>query len=187
MLNCLYPSFRHWSDDGTIYVYSDPHFRDERVLKLRCNAVSDAEQIDRINSKVGSRDTLIILGDIGNPGDLRHLRGYKVVVLGNHDKGPTVYEQYAHEVYSGPVFVGDRLILSHEPIDFPWAFNIHGHEHGGPRMSDERHLNVCAEVIDYTPINLTHEIKHGLLSGVKNIHRFTTEQASRRKQLLQEI
>lgn len=153
---------------------------------MRCDAVSDAEQIQRINSKVGSRDTLIILGDIGNPSDLRNLRGYKVIILGNHDKGVTVYEQYAHEIYSGPLFVGDRLLLSHEPINFQCAFNIHGHEHAGPRMSDERHLNVCAEVIDYTPINLTSEIKHGLLSGVKNIHQLTTEYATRRKQLLQE-
>lgn len=34
------------------------------------------------------------------------------------------------ETYSGPVIIGEKLILSHEPIEnCDWCMNIHGHDH----------------------------------------------------------
>ena len=47
----------------------------------------------RINSKVGKCDTLICLGDVGALSYVPFLRGYKVLVMGNHDAGRTIYER----------------------------------------------------------------------------------------------
>ena len=183
MIEALYTPFRKWSEVGTIWVYSDPHFGDKDAQAMRKNNISDEEQIHRINAKVGKRDTLIILGDVGNKEMVRKLRGYKVLVMGNHEEGRTLYEDVFDEVFSGPVFITEKLLLSHEPVQLPFAFNIHGHDHANWTASkkDFMHINVCAEHIDYTPINLTHLLKNGLLSKVESIHRITIDGATDRK------
>ena len=227
MIKTLYPPFRKWTAKGTLWIYSDPHFSDPDMVELRKNYIGDDEQIARINSKVGKHDTIIFLGDIGNEEMIRKIRGYKVLIMGNHDKGASRYERHRvfegywdkntytkeyvlefmrkkypgwaiqvsdantcwsaaadnelfDEVYEGPLFISEKLVLSHEPINLPYAFNIHGHEHR--YIHRDYHLNVCAEHIGYYPINLTKEIKKGLLSGVESIHRITIDAATERKQ-----
>jgi calcineurin-like phosphoesterase family protein len=151
------------------------------MVHLRKNYIGDLEQVASINAKVGKKDTLIILGDIGNIEMVKRLRGHKVLVMGNHDRGSTLYEECFDEVYEGPVFIAERLLLSHEPIALPFAFNIHGHDHAGREAEGKAHLNVCAENIDYTPVNLTRLLKRGLLKDVESIHRVTIDGATARK------
>lgn len=181
MIDTLYTPFRKWTETGTLWVYSDPHFSDPEMVWLRKNYIGDDEQIKRINSKVGRKDTLIFLGDIGNEEQVRKIRGYKVLIMGNHDKGASKYADIFDEVYEGPLFIAERLILSHEPIDLPFAFNIHGHDHSGWHVSDGNHLNVCAEHIDYAPLNVNRLLKRGLLSNVDSIHRMTINRAVSKK------
>lgn len=231
-IETLYDCFKHWSNCGTVWVYSDPHFDDKelaRGIPARPNAEA---QVKAINSKVGRKDTLIILGDIGNIEYVKQLRGYKILIAGNHDSGlsnykriiqtkyfkrtdfPTKAELVNHlknlhpnckyeiseysdfipawcvkidnqlfdEVYGGPLIISEKLILSHEPILFSHLFNIHGHVHQRlfKQVSSE-HLNVCSDVIDYTPINLNQLIKNGLLSKVDTLHRKTINNATKRK------
>ena len=83
------------------------------------------------------------------------------------------------EVYEGPLMISEKLILSHEPVDVPWAFNLHGHDHTG-RKSDERHFNVCADVIGYTPLNFNQFMKSGALSKIETIHRQTITLATKK-------
>lgn len=233
MIKTLYPPFRKWTERGTLWIYSDPHFSDPDNIYMRKDYIVDDEQIARINSKVGKHDTIIFLGDIGNEEMIRKIRGYKVLIMGNHDKGASKYQRYSagtiypkddftkqqayddmserypgwkidirecvdvthrpydfwaafadnclfDEVYEGPLFIAEKLILSHEPVNLPYAFNIHGHEHR--YIHRDCHLNVCAEHIGYCPVNLTKEIKKGLLSGVESIHRVTIDAATERKQ-----
>lgn len=235
MIKTLYSPFRKWTEKGTLWIYSDPHFSDPDMVELRKNYIGDDEQIARINSKVGKNDTIIFLGDIGNEEMIRKIRGYKVLIMGNHDKGASKYERQIatlcvakdfmdknkacdimttkypgwkivigsdvyhkpapferwvvtadnglfDEVYEGPLFISEKLILSHEPIYLPYAFNIHGHDHSNWH-TDDRHLNVCAEHIDYYPINLDKEIKNGLLSKVESIHRQTIDRATLKKKI----
>jgi calcineurin-like phosphoesterase family protein len=101
--------------------------------------------------------------------------------MGNHDKGATKYEELFDEVYSGPLFIGEKLLLSHEPIALPFAYNIHGHDHSNWDAGLKHHMNVCAEHIEYTPVNLTRLLKRGLLSKVETIHRATIDGATSRK------
>lgn len=83
------------------------------------------------------------------------------------------------EVYEGPIMINEKLILSHEPLGVNWAFNIHGHVHNGEMYSDNYHCNVCADIIDYTPINLNQWLRQGHLSNVRSIHRQTIDTAKR--------
>lgn len=231
MLPGIYDAFQHWGEQ-TVWIYSDPHFSDEDLEYGIKNRPSDEEQIRRINAKAGRRDTLIILGDVGNIECVRQLRaGRKILICGNHDLGATRYKRevvkkiydadiwnqdsaiadmrakypgwkvwcvedyefhapfrrwnmYADnmlfdEVYEGALIVGEKLILSHEPVEIPWLYNIHGHDHAGKKRKN--HLNVCSDVIGYEPVNLTQRLKSGLMSAITTIHRATIDSATERK------
>lgn len=211
----LYDKFDHWQNDGNIWIYSDPHFADDEMKWLRADYIGDDEQVKRINSKVGKNDTLIILGDVGDASFVKKLRGYKVLVMGNHDSGASNYKRVEEfftaeevegkdigharkvnlmgqdfyytdnrlfdEVYEGPLFISEKILLSHEPIDFPFALNIHGHDHSNWHSKDINHINVCAEHIDYTPISLNTIVKSGVLKKIDSIHRMTIDNAVERK------
>lgn len=224
MSSNLYDHFNHWYYGGVnyvkgqIYFYSDPHFSDEEMKYLRKNYIGDEEQVRRINSKVTKNDTIVILGDIGNKEWVKKIRGYKVLITGNHDAGASRYKRVEEfldvnklenpdmeyikskyrpikgfdnvwyrdnklfdEVYTGPLFVADKILLSHEPIDFPYALNIHGHDHSHKDFVDNTHLNVCAELIDYTPVSLKSIIESGKLKNIDSIHRATIDIATEKK------
>ena len=181
MIEALYKPFQKWSEVGTIWIYSDPHFGDKELAAGVKGRPTAEEQVKMINSKVGRKDTLIILGDIGDIEYAKKLRGYKVLICGNHDVGHTKYAEVFDEIYAGPVFIADRLVLSHEPIMLDFAFNIHGHNHSSV-IQDGKHLNVCSDMIGYTPINFNQFVKSGALAKVPSIHRVTIDGATERKQ-----
>lgn len=86
------------------------------------------------------------------------------------------------EVYTGCLTIGEKLILSHEPIEnCDWCFNIHGHTHDRDIVNDDYHFNVCADVINYTPINFNKWMKEGHLAKVKSLHRQTIDEATERR------
>lgn len=179
MIDTLYPIFRHWSNTGSVYLYSDPHFSDEEMKWLRPNYIGDEEQIARINAAVHKNDTLIILGDIGDETLISNIKSkYKILITGNHDKGNSIYEPYFNEIYNGPVFISNKLLLSHEPLDINYAYNIHGHIHNMNYCGDNYHLCISAENINYTPINLKTIIKSGVLNKIDDIHRQTIDYQS---------
>lgn len=233
MLPYIYDQFQHWAKDGAVWIYSDPHFGDEDLACGVPGRPDDEAHIKAINSCAGRKDTLVILGDVGNLDAVRKLRAaHKVLIMGNHDTGATKYkrkieieifdiEKYTREaaleearkkypgwkleiwegydisqapfaywvvradnqlfdeVYEGALIIGEKLLLSHEPVDIPWAFNIHGHDHAGKKRPG--HLNVCSDVIGYKPINFNQILKSGVASKVQSIHRITIDKATARK------
>lgn len=230
-LSGVYPLFNDRWCKQTVWLYSDPHFGDEDLRAGTPKRPSDKELVKMINSCVGRKDTIIFLGDISNIEYIKQIRGYKVLICGNHDSGCTNYERKVitqlfskelytkeqvldlmktmypncrynieerlqlgsffeasadnmlfDEVYEGPLIIGEKLILSHEPISVPWAFNIHGHIHNLRHKNDDYHFNVCADAIGYKPINMNQLMKSGVLSKVASIHRQTIDQAVKRKQ-----
>ena len=98
----LYPCFKHWEEKNTIWVYSDPHFGDEQARAFRKELlgwdIDDDEKVRRINSRVGKNDIIIFLGDIGDTEYIKQIRGYKVLIMGNHDSGKTNYERVVTEI-----------------------------------------------------------------------------------------
>ena len=255
MLPQLYKCFQHWSAGGSVYIYSDPHFEDSDCKIMDAAWPAPVEQIAKINAKVHKGDTLIILGDIGNPEYIKKIKaGYKILISGNHDVGLTnykktvtheikeifaecvdeekyeidvaierksfhkyLYEKYPYakiniqeryefhspfhffdatiddnlfdEVYGGPLFISDKILLSHEPIDIPFGLNIHGHVHDGlgGLSKDNSKYNVCSNCINYEPQNLSEIIKSGCLKNRDTIHRLTIDKATKKKKQLESI
>lgn len=181
MIAGLYDIFAHWHKQGTVWIYSDTHFNDKELGEGVAARPSAEEHLKLINSKVGKKDTLILLGDVGDIEIARRLKGYKILIAGNHDAGMSNYKDVFDEVYAGALIVGEKLILSHEPVDVPWAFNIHGHVHSGEPMSDNQHFNVCGEARKcYEPVNLNQFMKAGFMAKIQTIHRDTIDKATKR-------
>ena len=204
----LYPCFEKWKEYDNIVILSDTHFDDEDVKAYRGN-ISSEEIVKNINKTCGKKSVFICLGDVGNVEWVKKIKGYKVLVMGNHDSGKLNYQrvclidmQYAHysyggvenletidaidnhlfdEVYEGPLVINEKIILSHEPIDIKGMLNIHGHIHDKNHKNNNTHFNVCAEHVGYTPIRLTDIIESGLLSKINTLHRETIDKATERK------
>lgn len=85
-------------------------------------------------------------------------------------------------VFTGPVMIGEKLILSHEPIEnCDWCMNIHGHIHSRNIVNDTYHFNVCSDVIGYAPINFNKWMKEGHLAKIQSLHRQTINEATDRR------
>ena len=251
MISILYDIFKKWSAKGSVYIISDPHFNDAESFEFRTasgklpenittvKALADY-QVKCINDVCHKNDTLICLGDVGDIEYVKKLKaGYKVLILGNHDRGADYYKReiltvircpecgctklidlgdndgmslyktqcskchfvgftfgndfYAKddnrlfdEVYSGPLMISDKILLSHEPI-IPCPdciVNLCGHVHANGhkfKVDGHKYYNFCAEAIDYKPVSLGELIKKGLLSKVKDIHEVTVAGAVERK------
>ena len=177
----LYDCFQHWGEKNAVWVISDTHFGDKDIQKAFPNRPSDEELIKNINQKVGKTGTLLLLGDVGDIECARQLKGYKVLIAGNHESGLEKYKKVFDETYSGALIIGEKLLLSHEPIDATWIFNLHGHTHDRRAKNDKYHLNVCADVIGYTPINFNQFLKSGALSKIQTLKRTVIDKATERK------
>ena len=177
----LYDCFQHWGEKHAVWVISDTHFGDKDIQKAFPNRPSDEELIKNINQKVGKTGTLLLLGDVGDIECARQLKGYKVLIAGNHESGLEKYKKVFDETYSGALIIGEKLLLSHEPIDATWIFNLHGHTHDRRAKNDKYHLNVCADVIGYTPINFNQFLKSGALSKIQTLKRTVIDKATERK------
>ena len=184
MIDTLYPMFRYWSRTGSIYLFSDPHFDDDDCKYMNPDWISPEEQIEILNSTVTKNDYLILLGDIGKEEWLRKIKTDHIILLtGNHDKGATIYRKYCEDVFEGPLFIADRILLSHEPIYGleNMCVNIHGHCHASDYgiFGMYGHVNLAADVCNYEPYSLKELIKtHNILSGVENYHRATIDKAT---------
>lgn len=181
----LYDIFRErWEPYSDIYLVSDTHFNDKELYigTKRIERKDSDEYVKLINSKVGKKSILIHLGDVGDLDAMKKIRGYKVLIMGNHDIGATKYKEVFDEVYTGPVQIGEKLILSHEPVECSWAFNIHGHIHATNHKDDERHMCICPDVTGiFEPINFNQLMKSGFMSKIKTLHRDVIDTATKRK------
>ena len=178
MIQGLYEFAKKWSEKGSVWMIGDTHF-DDADREAMGYTISSQEQVDILKKYVHKNDTLVHLGDVGELSYLEKLPGYKVLILGNHDWTATKYRGVFDEVYEGPLVIGKKLILSHEPVNVLWAANIHGHVHFQPYENDcvTGKMNLAANVCNYTPVSLGKLIKDGLLSNIVDIHRQTVDKA----------
>lgn len=180
MIDSLYPIFRdRWSATGSVYIISDTHFDDADCKFMDPNWISAGDAVSRIKAKVHKPDTLICLGDVGDPKYFDEINCYKVLITGNHDAIGKMKPHF-NEIYTGPLFIGDRLLLSHEPIYGMSGFccNLHGHVHQGVFNEGSNRFNFASDVINYQPISLGDLIKkEKILSKVENYHVLTVEKA----------
>lgn len=185
MIKSLYKTFQRWSKKGSVYILSDLHLGDSDCELIDKNWVSPERQIEIINRLAHKNDTFICLGDVGDPKYAsKILAGHKILILGNHDKRKD-YEDIFDEIYSGALFIADRILLSHEPVDsLSWCLNIHGHDHSNSTRHEDdcKHLNLAANVCGYTPVSLGKIIKDGVLSGISDIHRMAIDKQIKGKE-----
>lgn len=90
------------------------------------------EQLEIINKMVFKSDTFVCLSNVGDPKYVPMIKARKkVLILGNHD-ARGAYKDRFDEIDSGPLFISDKILLSHEPVyGLLWCLNIHGHDHNG--------------------------------------------------------
>lgn len=177
MIKSLYSTFQYWSLHGSVYIISDTHF-DDPDRGLMGYTISTKDHVDLIKSKVTKMDTLVHLGDVGNPEYFKDIKGYKVLLLGNHDQTATKFKPYFDEIYTGPLFIGEKILLSHEPIFMgDIAVNLHGHDHNPDNVGDYNRINFAANVIGYAPVSLAKLVKDGVFSNVCGLHRMTIDKA----------
>jgi calcineurin-like phosphoesterase family protein len=117
-------------------------------------------------STVKNGDTIINLGDVSLKLNkeylttvIHRLPGYKILVMGNHDRKKPVrwwLDAGFNEVYPHPVVYEGKYILSHAVVDLfkgSGFINIHGHIHdlesGIPNC-----INVSVEKTGYKPVLL---------------------------------
>ena len=178
MIESLYQPFQHWAEKNAIWIISDTHFEEKDLEEAYPNRPHPDEFVKIINQKVGKNGTLIHLGDVGDLDWAKKIKGYKVLICGNHEAGKSIYADVFDEVYDGLLIISNRIILSHEPIKFPYAYNIHGHNHNGKQF-EYGHMNVCADVIGYTPINFNQFVKSGKLKEYIDVHRETIDKQTK--------
>jgi len=128
------------------YIWSDCHFWHKNIIDYEKRPFSSVEEmnetlINNWNSVVKKDDTIINLGDFAFCGKekaidiLNKTNGYKILIMGNHDKGRNHIwwmDVGFNEVYKYPIIYDKFYILSHEPMymmkDMPYV-NCHGHTH----------------------------------------------------------
>lgn len=188
MIKSLYPCFQHWSELGAVYLVSDTHFKDLDRDYMGYH-ISNEDQWYFLNDTCHRFDTLIHLGDVGDLNYIKRLRCYKVLIMGNHDQSIEKMQEVFDEVYSGPLWISQKLVLSHEQIwshcfesAEPIAFNIHGHDHNKGNKETKYSLNLAQNVYGYVPLNLNQFIKSGKLKEINSIHRVTIDRATERKE-----
>ena len=154
MTNTFYFADPHFGHAGIINFESTRPFRPFATIEEH-----DEEIIRRWNARVNPRDRVFLLGDVSMGS--RHiarcaeLNGDKRLVMGNHDRFPTLeYLKYFKKCY-GAVVLYDN-ILTHIPVHpcqlTRWKLNIHGHMHTC-KIDDPRYVCVSAEQVNLTPIS----------------------------------
>jgi calcineurin-like phosphoesterase family protein len=145
------------------YVFSDPHFGHERLMRVGRKEFDTIEQMHQTIVKnynraiVDDHTKVYWLGDIGDKQFIEEfvpkMRGYKILILGNHDKfGKSFYHKYFNEVHETGIYWNKRILLSHHPLPVEKGFiNIHGHTHLID-VETGQHYNVCVERTEYKPV-----------------------------------
>ena len=86
MIATLYEPFRHWSENGSVFILSDLHFADSDCKLMDPDWITPEEQIGIINKTVSKSDTFVCLGDVGDPHFVPMIKARKkILLLGNHD------------------------------------------------------------------------------------------------------
>lgn len=158
-----------------VWFVSDTHiwhtnflkFTDDKGNKIRpfsCTEEMNERIIEGWNSVVRDGDKVYHLGDVTFRYDqpfkdiMYRLKGHKRLIFGNHDKVKgTILLDYFEQFSMWRVFGKEGFVCTHIPIhegNFrECKLNVHGHIHSSV-LDDPRYMNVCVEVIDYTPVHM---------------------------------
>lgn len=172
------------STDVKIWFISDFHFGHKNIINFERTNFESIEQHDdklvkNFNNCVRPNDIAYILGDIGNFEKVKLLNGRKILILGNHDPSKAYIEKHYpnlfEKIYSHPVYLSKRIVLSHEPIIVgDDILNVHGHLHGS-LLDLPNYYNVSAREIQYMPVSKKAIDKRLFNCAPKHSERFLLE------------
>lgn len=150
---------------------ADQHFGHHAVIGM-CNRPfatvdeMDRSMIEQWNAAVALDDIVYHLGDFSHKakhdrvrGIFAALHGRKHLIIGNHDRQPTLQQPWVEAVQMGGVVVdGIRIVMCHYGLRV-WpgmhrgAIMLYGHSHG--RLPGSRTtLDVGVDAVGYAPIDL---------------------------------
>jgi calcineurin-like phosphoesterase family protein len=170
---------------------SDLHFGHANIIRFCERPYASVEEMDAAlinnwNARVHAHDVVWVLGDVSfhHPQQtfeiLSQLKGFKKLVLGNHDKSirkqKHLYDCFT-EVYDGfkEVYLQDEevhtplfAVLCHYPMlswnrSFHGSLHLHGHMHNRQPIKDGetmKRLDVGVDAHQYRPITLQEVIDH---------------------------
>lgn len=152
-----------------VFFTSDHHFGHKLIIDFESRPFENAMEmneamIGRWNEVVGPEDKVFHLGDFSflnleaTRAIVSRLNGYKMLILGNHDRGrgrAWWLEAGFDEVSEYPLIYKDFFFLSHEPMymnkHMPYV-NVHGHIHG-QKYEGKNYFNICVEHWEYRPLS----------------------------------
>lgn len=156
------------------YFFSDFHFghwdeKQQRGIitfeRTQFNNIQEHDDaivniIQELSKKIKPGCEVWNLGDFGNlsylwtTNLLKEAGAITHFILGNHDAVADIseFEQYFDYVHEYPVWLSQKLIISHFPVAvYPDTINVHGHLHSS-KLQDLNHINACIHVTGYKPI-----------------------------------
>ena len=159
--------------DETTWIWSDLHLGNEMSLEVfdrpfRTVHEAEPEMMTAWRDVVDIDDTIVCLGDIGVDSSVDETKaaqwndapGIKWLVIGNHDVDPlnpinALVIDRTDATLAAPG--NPSLVLTHVPlrrVPAGWV-NVHGHIHQERSPTDERHINVSVEQLDYRPARMS--------------------------------
>ena len=146
------------------FFIGDTHFNEPHIFEM-CGWERDFDSptqkddfiTDLWNKHVKESDTVIVIGDFGDPTYAEKLNGKKILVMGNHDWEWEGHKNYFDYVIPYPMIYNDFFILSHEPVyvsSHGVMANIYAHVHDNPNYMNFSPRGACvsAERISWMPI-----------------------------------
>lgn len=166
---------RYWSSDfhfshDVQYTNKEGDTQHRGIITFERNNFNTIEEHDKTlagiisnwSTRWAAGSTFYFLGDWGNTDYLwtmdllRKQNIYTICILGNHDSQSDIplFEKHFDEVYKYPIYLSNKLVLSHEPQNV-WPngqLNLHGHLHGS-RLDSINHINCNIHVAGYKAIS----------------------------------
>lgn len=157
------------------YFISDPHFghysesTNRGIItfeRTQFNTIQEhdswvREMFIQLAEKVKPRDEVWVLGDWGDTNALWVMGLFNCktfFVYGNHDAAADIekFKIYFDEVYKYPVYLSNKLVVSHIPVAvFDDQINVHGHLHGAV-LDSPNYICCSLHVANYKPITDQH-------------------------------
>ena len=177
--------------NGNLWISTDWHFyKNKDNTKFKINPNID-KILNNYKKCVKSNDTFIFLGDLYDARtifdmklvpkifDIKKLKGYKIMIKGNHDVNTTQFylDLGFDEVYEKTYNIGN-IVFSHEPVEVnDNEINIHGHIHFSETywgMEPLNHLDAYIEHYNFNPVKI-----NDIIDEYRGTHRISNKALER--------
>ena len=131
--------------NDTLICLGDVGDRLDLISKIKCNykvlitgnhdsGVSNYKRRDvwvdyPFDTEEEAKESLKVQRHVFGLGNVKPDRYIEITVDGKTKYQLVKDNRLFDEVYDGPLFINQKILLSHERVELPFVINIHGHEH----------------------------------------------------------